>query len=419
MDVPKKIRDSSAIASWSGFIYQGKVALYHCIHLLNDESYRPCNLKVESLDDFVIYSQEDKALSLHQVKARVDSKRSAYNSAVQQAAEIAAYGIDKNTKRWFHVARELDDFSPFNPTNTTQNKVEFYRYNDGNQYLQLDQVNAKLEKVTSDYLAKAKLNSSPLLIQYKLALLYTLLDTKVISAHSKIHNEGEIKFNAANKTPILFTEIEECLKSEVLDDTDERMVLNRFKRNLLERTDLLIESNETSSQISLIDILACRNAIAHMDLSKLKRLYYAKKPNIASVTVEGFSHDSVENYMDIIALIRKLVVASDLPHYHQQIFGTYLPTAIQLKKINEKLSLSEIQNNVEALRENSIIQDILYEYNNLIVEMKHPPFPLSEASKITGKFIDVSEDDEDKNRLTKIHNVRFISTEDAQGELND
>ncbi|WP_419227067.1 ABC-three component system protein [Alteromonas sp. OM2203] len=420
MDIPKKVKNSSAIASWSGFIYQGKIALYHCIHSLIYEDSKPYNLKVESLDDFVIYGHEGEVLSLHQVKAKLDSKRSAYKEALIQAAEVTGPGVDKNTKRWFHVARELDDFSSLTPSNIPQNIVEFYCYSDGNRYLPLDQVDGILEKIVSEYLLKLKKYNSPLLIQYKLSLLQTLLDAKVISAHSKIHNEAEIKFDAANKTPISFEEIEECLNAEVLDETDECMILNRFRRNILERTDSLIESNEVSPQFSLADILACRKAIAHMDLPKLKRLYYAKKPNLSSVKLEGLSQEGVENYIAIIALINKLVTVPDLPHYQQLEFGTYLPTAIRLTISNERLSLSEIQNNVEALRENAVVQDVLYEYNNLIVEMKHSPFLLSEASKLTGKFMDVSEvGDQENSRLTKIHNVRFISSEDAQEELSD
>ncbi|MEC6898696.1 ABC-three component system protein [Photobacterium piscicola] len=418
MNISKKIKNSSAIASWSGFIYQGKIALYHCIHLLINGSQSADHLKVETLDDFVIYGLGGKALSIHQVKARNNRKRLAYEDALKQAAEISTSSIDKSTKRWFHVSCELDDFSSYTPTNATQNPVKFYHYRDNNQYIRLDCVNEQLEQVVTDYLEKVKLNYSPLLIQYKLGLLYTLLDTKVISAHAKIHNNSELKFDAANKTPILLAEIEECLKSEVLDETNENIVLNRFRRNILDRTDELIESHKTSDDISLIDVLACRNTIARMNLETLKRLYYSKKPNLNSISIKGFSNDSVESYMSIIAILKQLVVFKDLPHYHHPQFGTYLPTAIQLKKINEKLSLSDIQNNVEALRENSIVQDVLYEYNNLIVDMKHSAFPLSEATKLTGRFIDISDDDLSQARLTKIHNVRFISPDDAQEELN-
>lgn len=419
MTISKKIQQSSAIASWSGFIYQGKVALYHCIQLLINSDTQADHLKVESLDDFVIYDLEGKVLSLHQVKAKVDCKRSAYNSALQQAAEIDTDGIDVNTKRWFHVARKLDDFSPLIQANNIQNRVDFYCYKDGAQYLKLDEVNSNLEKILVDYLNKSKLEYSPVLIQYKLGLLYTLLDTKVISAHAKIHDDGKLKFDAADSTPISLSEVEECLTSEVLDETNERVILNRFRRNILERTDELIDSNKVPSKISFADVLACRNTVAKMNLVILKRLYYSKNPNLSSVTIKGFSNHSVDSYMEIIVLLDRLVVSKDLPHYYQSQFGTYLPTAIQLKKINEQLSLSDIQSNVEGLRENSTIQDVLYEYNNLIVDMKYSAFPLSDASRLTGKFIDVSEDDVSQSRLTKIHNVRFISPEDAQEELSD
>ncbi|QDF68114.1 hypothetical protein FJQ87_16875 [Shewanella sp. SNU WT4] len=419
MNISKKIKNSSAIASWSGFIYQGKIALYHCIHLLISDNSKADHLKVETLDDFVIYDLAGKALSLHQVKARNNKSRSAYKEALNQASEISTSSIDKSTKRWFHVSCELDDFSPYSPTNATHNQVDFYRYRDDNKYLRLDHVNVQLEQIVAEYLQKVKLNCSPLLIQYKLGLLYILLDTKVIYAHAKIHNNSELKFDAANKTPIFLTEIQQCLKSEVLDESDEIVVLNRFRRNILDRTDELMESYEASDDISLIDIFSCRNTIAQMNSETLKRLYYSKKPNLNSVSINGFNDDSVDSYMSIIAMLEQLVVLKDLPHYHQPQFGTYLPTAIQLKKINEKLSLSDIQNNVEALRENSIVQDVLYEYNNLIVDMKHSPFQLSEASKLTGKFIDISDEDLSQGRLTKIHNVRFISPDDVQRELND
>ncbi|MCS0346490.1 ABC-three component system protein [Vibrio diabolicus] len=418
MNVSKRIKNSSAIASWSGFIYQGKIALYHCIHLLVSDNSNADHLKVETLDDFVIYDSGGKALSLHQVKARNNRKRSAYEDALKQASEISSLNVDKTTKRWFHVSCELDDCSSYSSTNTTQNQVDFYQYRDGSHYLSLEHVNEQLEQVVSDYLEKIKLNCTPLLVRYKLGLLFSLLDIRVISAHAKIHTEGQLKFDAANMTPISLSEIEECLKSEVFDEADEKVVLNRFRRNILDRTDELIDVHKESNDISCTDVLACRNAIATMNLETLKRLYYSKKPNLDAISIKGFNDDSVDSYMGIVAMLEELVVLNDLPHYHQPLFGTYLPTAIQLKKINEKLSLSDIQSNVEALRENSIVQDVLYEYNNLIVDMKHSAFPLSEASKLTGKFIDISDDPLNQGRLTKIHNVRFISSDDAQEELN-
>ena len=345
--------------------------------------------------------------------------RAAYIKAIEQAAEVSVNQItDNNTKRWFHVTCELDDFSPYNPEKSNQKIVEFYQYRDGNKYLKLDDVNSQLVKVVSDYLDMAGLDSSDLLIQYKIGLLCTLFDNKVICAHAKIHNDKQIKFDAANQTPISLVEIEACLKAEFLDETDENIILNRFRRNLIERTDVLIEINKDNDDINLLDILSCRNSISKMDLLTLKRLFYSKNPSLVSIDINGFGNDTVDQYLEIIEQLKDLDVSYDLPHYNQYKHGSYLPTAIKLRKLNTKIDLMAIQNNVESLRENPVVQDVLYDYNNLIVEMGQSPFYLNQASEITGRFFDVS-DDIHNNRLTKINNVRFISLEDVQDEFND
>ncbi|POB32564.1 hypothetical protein CRX65_16345, partial [Klebsiella pneumoniae] len=50
----------SAISSWGGFVYQGKVALYHCLKLLIEKSFQQriiddFELQLDSTDDFAIY----------------------------------------------------------------------------------------------------------------------------------------------------------------------------------------------------------------------------------------------------------------------------------------------------------------------------------------------------------------------------
>jgi len=63
----------SASATWNGFIYQGKVALYHVLKLINEkDSVEGLHLQLDSLEDFAIVRYENndpKPVSLHQVKA--------------------------------------------------------------------------------------------------------------------------------------------------------------------------------------------------------------------------------------------------------------------------------------------------------------------------------------------------------------
>ncbi|MBF4307818.1 hypothetical protein, partial [Vibrio anguillarum] len=82
-----------------------------------------------------------------------------------------------------------------------------------------------------------------------------------------------------------------------------------------------------------------------------------------------------------------------------------------------KLDVKQIQENVDGLRGNLDVQDVLYDYDNLVVHMDSTPFLLRSESSSSGKFTEISEND--KNRITKINNVRFVSVRDASDEIND
>lgn len=108
MSVLKENLPSSAITSWGGFVYQGKVALYHCLKLLTEKSFqnKPIEyfeLQLDSTDDFAIYN-EGKVVSTHQVKAKLSQYLSEYISAIYKAAGIET-DCDDNTIRYFHVAK--------------------------------------------------------------------------------------------------------------------------------------------------------------------------------------------------------------------------------------------------------------------------------------------------------------------------
>ncbi|MBF4274990.1 hypothetical protein EAY04_21795 [Vibrio anguillarum] len=85
--------------------------------------------------------------------------------------------------------------------------------------------------------------------------------------------------------------------------------------------------------------------------------------------------------------------------------------------LNKKLDVKQIQENVDGLRGNLDVQDVLYDYDNLVVHMDSTPFLLRSESSSSGKFTEISEND--KNRITKINNVRFVSVRDASDEIND
>lgn len=74
-----------ASPSWSGFNYQGKVALYYALKCINSESvekdFSNYNLMLEDNEDFEIVI-DNKPISFHQVKAYNESSYSKYSDAL-------------------------------------------------------------------------------------------------------------------------------------------------------------------------------------------------------------------------------------------------------------------------------------------------------------------------------------------------
>ena len=415
--ITKKIANSSAIPAWSGFIYQGKVALYHAIRLLFQGDSNAHYLKVETLDDFVIHATNHEVISLHQVKTMQSGYRSAYDSALKQASKV----IDRcnsNTTRWFHVSTELDDFSD-REMNATAGEflVQFYLYHDERLYVETGNIDARLTEVVTQYLKSQNLDVTDQLIQHKLAKLQMLLAARVNIAHHRNQHSDMKKFEAADSIPIYFSEIEKCLYSEAIQDDDYDAILFKFRKTLLDRTDSLLDINQSDSSLDLNDLCRCRHVIAGMEIERLTRLYYSKVPNQKGISLSGFSVNTVDIYLDIIVEIQGIRTENDLPHYFKRHLGAFLPTAMQFRRTNTLLNIKDIQDNISGMRGNQIVQDILYDYENLIVDMKDRPFKLSDQSNSAGKFTDISE--ADGNRLTKINNVRFVSIKDASDEIND
>src|SRR3989339_1311712 len=77
---------ATAVSTWSGYVYQGKIALYHCLKLIN-QGDAEFELQLDSSDDFAIY--KNAALtSAHQVKAKIGKYRNGYAEALEKSSAI-------------------------------------------------------------------------------------------------------------------------------------------------------------------------------------------------------------------------------------------------------------------------------------------------------------------------------------------
>lgn len=75
-NVLKKINKQSAVSSWNGYVYQGKVAIYTVLCLINqlitrNEEISAYSVEIEGYEDFSI-KYNDNIFSIHQVKSYQD-----------------------------------------------------------------------------------------------------------------------------------------------------------------------------------------------------------------------------------------------------------------------------------------------------------------------------------------------------------
>lgn len=100
--------EHTAITTWSGFVYQGKIATYHCLHILNKNINQDgASLQLDYFEDFSIVDKNGKAISLHQVKALKSKSYGTYTDAFDQL-------IEKQKKHgkataYFHLAQKINN----------------------------------------------------------------------------------------------------------------------------------------------------------------------------------------------------------------------------------------------------------------------------------------------------------------------
>ncbi|MDC4400985.1 hypothetical protein NQ640_00550 [Acinetobacter baumannii] len=400
----------SAISSWGGFVYQGKIALFHSIKLLVDGSFegkevKKFALQLDSTDDFAIYV-EGNAISVHQVKAKASKYRSTFEKALNKSSQIC---IDccPNTKRYFHIANEIDDSSDYE--NEKKAIVEFYKYGE-DPYCKLERVEEVIKEKIEEYLNKNSLESSLILIEQKYHYLSELITSKVIEIHSLVH-QGVSQNKAAYENTIDSDLILEILITDFNLVQDLPYEMKRL-RNLFADTleNYVCDSNEyfTNVQINLFNEVF--KHIYKMDDDELEYI----KQSIRLSSSEQIRNDDISTYAEIITDISATIVLVDLPHYSKEA-KRYLPTALKLQDRRAESFKTKL---IEQLRSNNLLVKILYEYNVLISGSEtHKVIEINTYNDSVARI--TIDKIEAENHILRELPVKVICTSTAQSELNN
>src|SRR5690606_28936938 len=227
MDKDPQDYPHTAISTWSGFVYQGKLAVYYFLELIsrNYEGNRELKLQLESEDDFAIF-HGDQCISLHQVKAYKDTLFSKYRPGIEKQKEKALeHNIDT---AYFHVARNIADLPE--SFEKDYHPVKLYRYplqpeqenGETKAYCPLDEIDSIIEKQIGVLIRKIdgienwKINFCDRIRE----ALEAMVNAKVIAVHSKIHASKIHQAQLAAEEFVPFSELCEVLESEEFESIE-------------------------------------------------------------------------------------------------------------------------------------------------------------------------------------------------------
>ncbi|AHK16173.1 ABC-three component system protein [Thalassolituus oleivorans] len=399
---------ATAITTWSGFVYQGKIALYHCMKLINQGDVN-FELQLDSSDDFAIYIN-GTLTSVHQVKAKISQYRSGYTEALEKSAVIELDRI-AGVLRFFHVSVELNDTGDH--TGENGETVQFYSYGD-NKYCGLGEVEELTKQLIKEICITKSITLSEDLLHYNYCLLSEKISSKAMSIHRLVQDDREKANQAAYDNRIEAQSlINDILTKNPYDSSDYYAVdlKTRLYSYLEDRLDqaLLGMSDETYARA-----LRLFEHIRITDASELKKLCQLMKP---SERFSSIQKADIRRYSGLIEAINIEPILEQFPHYRDGEKRFYLPTALDLPLPDDREGctfdlLGEMESNEDLL-------NMLFEYNHLIACRTMESFVINTKYTDPNDLTDQEVKDRIDSNFTKSFCLSIMTKEDAEARLND
>ncbi|EMJ5493727.1 ABC-three component system protein [Pseudomonas aeruginosa] len=396
----------SAISTWSGFVYQGKVALYHCLKLINQGD---CDfqLQLDSTDDFAIY-KNNEVISAHQVKAKIGDYRSNYKDALKKSALIELDRV-AGIKRYFHISQPINDDSDYIDPNNE--RVEFYAYGDV-RHCELDKIEDLTKQIIKEIYARQAVVYDDSLVDANYCLASDKISSQALIIHAKIQNEGDAQRIAAYEHRV---PAESILKDIMDANPYERK--DYYAIELKARLHTYLEERLAESLPGMSDA-AYERARRIYELIRLseggdfKILCQLMKPSEKFSRIQS---SDIRRYSDLLHTISAEPILKRLPHYLDNDNKFYAPTALYLPEpTDKKYCTSEI---IAEIKNNDDLGRLLFEFNNLIAARANESFTID--TKYTNYLDTITPDDQNRidSNITKSLCISILTKDDAEARL--
>lgn len=396
----------SAISTWSGFVYQGKVALYHCLKLINqgDSDFQ---LQLDSTDDFAIY-KDNNLISAHQVKAKIGDYRSNYKEALEKSAIIKLDRI-AGIKRYFHISQPINDHSDYIDAN--HERVEFYQYGE-NRHCELDKIEDLTKDIIKEIYTRQAIAYDESLIDANYCLLSDKISSHALAIHTKIQNDGDAQRKAAYEYRV-------SAASMLADITDaspyERKdyyaieLKTRLYSHLEER---LAESLSEMSDAAYERARRIYTLIRKSEGGDFKTLCQLMKP---SEKFSRIQNSDIRRYTDLVHTFKVDPILKRLPHYLDSNNKFYAPTALYLlEPTDKKYCTSDI---IAEIKNNDDLGRLLFEFNNLIAAKANESFTIDTNYTNCCDITCIEDQDRIDSNITKSLCISILTKEDAEARL--
>lgn len=336
-DKDNNILNKSAIANWSGYIYQGLCGLYHSLTMIkagvNPSEYK---LWLDAYEDFSI-ERSGLMVSLHQCKCDTYGTN-AYHE------EFRKIRLKKN-----HLNSCLSSdcvlYFHSNHDYKVDEHIQKYQYPNGKSFCSPTEIIELIINVIGEILQSRHHYSNKDLIA---ASLIAMVDKKVLEVHERYlkgRKKKSLMWIAKRYADISFQDIDCILRHElILIDFNSDDIFQLWKITFITNINEIIENNDEIDSSKIDDLVEC---IESMDDNELKVFFQRINPDVRILHnslsfVNNTNKDRTDALIniinDLIPMNKKLLCWNCNNKYET-------PTAITFKRSNIKRYCKEIVNN--------------------------------------------------------------------------
>ncbi|MEN9657306.1 MAG: hypothetical protein RL571_771 [Pseudomonadota bacterium] len=399
---------ATAVSTWSGYVYQGKIALYHSLKLIN-QGDKDFELQLDSTDDFAIY-KNGAVTSAHQVKAKISEYRSGYTEALEKAAAIE-FDRTKGILRYFHVSVQLNNADDY--TGKNGELVRFYAYGT-NKYCGLGEIEGLTKDVIRQICTSHTITMSEDLLNYNYCLLSEKISAKAVEIHRLVQDDREQANKAAYENRITAQSLlDEILTKNPYNSTEYYAV--DLKAKLCSQVeDRLDQALPGMSDATYARARRLFDHIRNTNINELKTLCQLIKP---SERFSSIQKADIRRYSGLIEAMKVEPLLKQFPHYLDSNKLFYLPTALDLPFLEDHEGctsdlLGEIESNGDLLK-------LLFEYSHLIACRSTKSFVINTKYTHHDDLTDQEVKERIDSNITKSFCLSIMTKEDAEARLND